>query len=141
MPRTITWKVHFNARPEEVYPFLVTQEGREKFWSVSAPLHEGYIHFTFANGQHYNSRVLSSVPNSYFQIDYFDSLVEFTLQEDGRNGTDMTVINVGVLEADYTEVHAGWVSWLLTLKAAVDFQIDFRNHDPERTWDQGFVDN
>jgi hypothetical protein len=38
-------------------------------------------------------------------------------------------------------VAAGWVSVLLALKAAVDFGVDLRNHDPERTWSTGFVDN
>lgn len=36
---------------------------------------------------------------------------------------------------------AGWVSVLLALKAAVDFSVDLRNHDPGRTWDQGYADN
>jgi hypothetical protein len=27
------------------------------------------------------------------------------------------------------------------LKAAVDFGVDLRNHDPARTWETGFVDN
>jgi hypothetical protein len=36
---------------------------------------------------------------------------------------------------------AGWVSVLLALKAAADFGIDLRNHDPARTWNKGYVDN
>ena len=39
------------------------------------------------------------------------------------------------------ENRAGWVSVLLTLKAAADFGVDLRNHDPTRTWDQDFADN
>ena len=39
------------------------------------------------------------------------------------------------------KVIAGWVSVLLTLKAAIDFDVDIRNHDPKRTWDQGYADN
>jgi hypothetical protein len=35
---------------------------------------------------------------------------------------------------------AGWASVLLALKAAVDFGVDLRHHDPERTWDQGYGD-
>jgi len=29
----------------------------------------------------------------------------------------------------------------MALKAAIDFDVDVRSHDPQRTWDQGFVDN
>lgn len=29
---------------------------------------------------------------------------------------------------------------LLALKAAVDFAIDLRSHDPGRTWEHGYVD-
>lgn len=28
----------------------------------------------------------------------------------------------------------------MALKAAADFGVDLRNHDPTRTWDQGYVD-
>lgn len=33
----------------------------------------------------------------------------------------------------------GWVSLLMSMKAAVDFGVDLRNHDPERAWEQGFA--
>jgi hypothetical protein len=33
------------------------------------------------------------------------------------------------------------VSVLLALKAAADFGVDLRNHDPARTWWQGYCDN
>jgi hypothetical protein len=33
------------------------------------------------------------------------------------------------------------VSVLLALKAAVDFRVVVRNHDPELSWTQGFADN
>ena len=49
--------------------------------------------------------------------------------------------DAGVPAADRVEVTAGWVSVLMALKAAVDFSVDLRNHDPLRTWDQGFVEN
>lgn len=141
MSRTIKWKIHFNAQPKEVYHFLDTQEGREKYWAESAPVVDGCIEFVFANGQQYKSKVLSRVPSSYFQVEYFESIVQFNLKEDGNGGTDLTLLNSQVSEEEYDEIHAGWVSLLMTMKAAIDFQIDLRNHDPGRTWDQGFVDN
>jgi hypothetical protein len=29
----------------------------------------------------------------------------------------------------------------MAMKAAVDFGVDLRNHDPERTWFDGFANN
>ncbi|MGH2524809.1 MAG: hypothetical protein ACRDH2_20060 [Anaerolineales bacterium] len=63
------------------------------------------------------------------------------LSEAGAGGTDLTLTDAGVPAADRGEVIAGWVSVLLALKAAVDFGVDLRNHHPQRTWDEGFVDN
>jgi hypothetical protein len=39
------------------------------------------------------------------------------------------------------EIRSGWISVLLLLKAAVDFGVDMRNHDPKRTWDHTYCDN
>ncbi|HSR68702.1 MAG TPA: hypothetical protein VLU25_12255 [Acidobacteriota bacterium] len=33
------------------------------------------------------------------------------------------------------------IEWRILLKSCADFDIDLRNHDPSRGWDQGFVDN
>jgi len=42
---------------------------------------------------------------------------------------------------DRAEIIAGWVSVLLSLKAAGNFGVDLRGHDPERHWDHGYVEN
>jgi hypothetical protein len=47
----------------------------------------------------------------------------------------------GVPEEDRIEIIAGWVSVLMALKASVDFGIDLRNHDPQRTWNECYVEN
>jgi hypothetical protein len=36
--------------------------------------------------------------------------------------------------------YPGWVSWLLVLKAATDFEVDLGNGSPERACDQRYVD-
>jgi hypothetical protein len=46
-----------------------------------------------------------------------------------------------VKEEDKRQIAAGWVSWLMAMKAAVDFGVDLRNHDAERTWFDGYADN
>ena len=53
----------------------------------------------------------------------------------------MHQLGVGVPEADRVDVTAGWVSVLLALKAAVDFGVDLRNHDPQRSWEHGYAEN
>jgi len=141
MVREITWNLHLNSSPEKVFGFLTTRKGREKFWAVSAPCINQHIHFTFPNGQRYRSEILSVVPFSSFKIEYFNSVVAFSLRSDGSGGTDLVLLNSEVPENEFNEVHAGWVSLLLTLKAAVDFEVDLRNHDRDRTWDQGYADN
>jgi len=53
----------------------------------------------------------------------------------------LILTDTGVPTEHRTEVMAGWVSVLMSLKAAVDFGIDLRMHDPERHWDNGYVEN
>ncbi len=99
------------------------------------------IHFSFPNGQTCEGKILKKVRHSEYQLVYFDSVVEFRLQPTEDGGTDLFLENSQVPNEAYLEMHSGWVSVLLNLKAAVDFQCDLRNHDEERTWDQGFVGN
>ena len=72
---------------------------------------------------------------------YGGSITTFELVGDNRGNTELILTDKGVSEADRIEVIAGWVSVLMALKAAVAFGIDLRNHDPARSWEQGFVDN
>jgi hypothetical protein len=67
--------------------------------------------------------------------------VTFECAENGAGGTDLILTDAGVPEAWRCETAAGWVSVLLTLKAALDFQVDLRNHDATRTLDQAYRDN
>ena len=67
--------------------------------------------------------------------------MQFRLQADPSGGTDLEMRCHGVPAEDRVEVIAGWVSVLMAMKAAVDFGVDLRNHDPERTWWQGYADN
>jgi hypothetical protein len=136
----ITWRLHLRSRPEEVFSFLSTDEGRVKFWCESSRERGTEIQMTFINGATCTCTVTASQPPSSFAITYFGSQVEFRLAGDANGGTDLTVINKGVPEAEWLEVYAGWLNVLLPLKAAVDFDIDLRNHDRKRTWDQGYVD-
>jgi hypothetical protein len=75
-------------------------------------------------------------------VRYFGgSTTTFELAADGAGGTDLALTDAGVLDADRPEVIAGWVSVLMALKAAADFDVDLRDHDSRRTWDEGYAEN
>lgn len=138
---TIRWQVHLRSPPEVVYRMLATAEGRARFWAKSAEEADGVIRFLFSNGQQLESEVRQKSSPACFQLTYFGgSVVTFELQVDGSGGTDLTLTEAGAPPEEYEQNRAGWVSVLLMLKAAVDCQVDLRNHDPARTWEQSYVD-
>jgi uncharacterized protein YndB with AHSA1/START domain len=141
-PTIVRWRIHLASPPEKVYEFLATDAGRACFWAESAVEEAGYIHFTFPNGWQWRGRILENAPPYRFSLVYFGSTTTtFELANDRRGGTDLCLTDEGIEAADWTEVYAGWVSVLLALKAVADFGVDLRNHDAERSWDQGYADN
>jgi uncharacterized protein YndB with AHSA1/START domain len=141
-PNLIHWKLHLRSSPQKVYELLSTGKGRASFWAESATEQDGMIHFVFPNQAEWKGRILENDPPHRFKVEYYGgSITTFHLEPDGSGGTDLTLTDQGVPEEDRTEVIAGWVSVLMMLKAGVDFGIDLRNHDPRRTWDEGFVEN
>lgn len=137
----IEWRLHFRSSPEDVYQALTTDDGRRRYWAESANEEDGKIHYVFLNGVEDYGEILEEVENRRFAVTYFGWRVSFALEEDGNKGTDMLMVCSGVSEADVAEIRSGWVSWLMAMKAAVDFGVDLRNHDPKRTWFDGFADN
>ena len=131
----IRWNLHLASPPEVVYAMLATGAGRARFWAESAEERDGEIDFRFPGGLAWHAPILAADPPRRFQLRYFDnSLTTFDVAPDGRGGTDLTL-------TDEQVPPTGWLSVLLTLKAAVDHNIDLRNHDPARTWQEGYVDN
>ena len=63
------------------------------------------------------------------------------LIDDGRGGTDLRLTDVGQPAEDRTELVAGWVSVLLTLKASVDFSLDLRDHDHRTFWTSAYLEH
>ncbi len=139
--KTITWKLHLKSDPKSVFNLLSSSEGRSKFWCENAVEKDNIIQFLFPNGQTYDSKIIKTVPNKEFHLDYFNSLVKFILIRTEHGGTDLTLSNINVSEKDFCEINAGWVSVLMNLKATADFQCDLRNHNPKKTWDQGYANN
>ncbi len=139
---TIWCKAHLSSPKLKVYQMLATDEGRSRFWAESAIETDGAINFEFPNGQNWNGKVIEKNPPHRFAVEYLGkSLTTFELADDGRGGTILTLTDEKVSAEQGVETKAGWVSVLLALKAAADFGIDLRNHDSQRTWDEGFVDN
>lgn len=141
LPDSITWRVHLLSPREKVFELLATKEGRQQFWAEEAPEINGHIHFGFVNGIELRSKVIAEQPPERFELKYFGgSTVQFTLDDDGSGGTDLTMIESEIPPANLLDNLPGWISVLLALKGVADFSVDLRNHDPERTWDEGYVD-
>jgi hypothetical protein len=141
-PDIIRWKLHLKSSPQSVYQTLSTDGGRASFWAESAVEQDGIIHFIFPNHAEWKGRILEKDVPRKFKVEYYGgSITTFELDSDGKEGTDLILTDQGVQEEDRTEVIAGWVSVLMALKASVDFGVDLRNHDPNRTWDDGFAEN
>jgi len=140
MARTVTWRLHCTSSREELFSLLTTDTGRERFWAErSSSAGDGFM-LLFPDGTEESCRITFFEPPWRFGFRYFGSEVEILLEADGQGGTDLRLVNSEIAEADYEEVHAGWLSVLLPLKAAADFGVDLRNHDPNRTWRQSYVD-
>ena len=143
----LRYRLRLRVPPGQVFALLATAEGRARFWAEAA-LDEtdqdgGHvIVFRFPDGSRLRSRVLELEPGRRVTLEYFGgSRVEFVLDDAEGGGTELTLTESGLSAADREENAAGWVSVLLALKAAADFGIDLRNHDPRRTWREGYVEN
>lgn len=136
----IRWRMHIPVTPERVYDALDSDDGRAAFWAESAVETDGHIDFRFINGQTYRGEVLDRRPPELFVLDYFGSPARIEVSPDGSGGTDVLLTHEGVPADEWHEVHAGWLNVLFPLKAWLTHGVDLRNHDPERTWDQGYAD-
>lgn len=141
-PNVISWRLRLRSAPEAVYTLLSTDQGRARFWAEEAIEREGAVEFVFPDGQRWRGAILAREPQRRFSVVYYGgSVATFTLEDDGTGGTELTLTDVGVPAEHRSEVTAGWVSVLLALKAAADFGVDLRNHDPMRSWEQGYAEN
>jgi uncharacterized protein YndB with AHSA1/START domain len=138
--RDIRWKLHLASGPHAVWPLLTTDAGRERFWCERSEQIGDTISMSFSNGWVEHATVLTSHPPGRFSVRYFGTPVTFTVEADGSGGTDLEVVHEGVSETEFHEVLPGWLNVLFPLKGVVDFGIDLRNHDPARSWDEGYCD-
>jgi uncharacterized protein YndB with AHSA1/START domain len=139
----VRWKLHLASPPERVYATLAADEGRVKFWPETSAEHDGVMAFTFlSEPEPFTFKILEKSPPSRFAFHYFgNTTVTFELESDGAGGTDLTMTETDFPSEEHRlENYSGWVQVLLNLKAAVDFGVDLRNHDPARTWAQGYCE-
>jgi uncharacterized protein YndB with AHSA1/START domain len=132
--------MHIAAPPEQVFAALDSDRGRASFWAESAVESGGEIEFCFINGYRHRSLVLERESPRLFSIDYMGGPARFELAPDGSGGTDLLLVHEGMGAEDWSEVHAGWLNVLFPLKAWLMHGVDLRNHDPQRTWAQGYAD-
>ena len=137
----IRWKMPVLSPQEQVFEAIASDAGRARYWAESAEEVNGQIAFHILGYTPFSGRILKNVPPSLFMLEYFGTIVEFTLRDDGKGGTDLSLLATNVDESIRMEMAAGWVSVLMAMKAAVDHSIDLRNHDALRTWGQGYADN
>lgn len=140
--RPIVWRVHLATPRDAVFDLLDSDAGRARFWALRthSPSPDR-IEFEFSNGERLTSRVVTRHRPECLALTYFgESLVTFTLDEVAEGGTRLEVRETGVNHTDWLANYAGWVSVLLTLKAAADHGVDLRNTHPAHHWEQGFVD-
>lgn len=136
----IRWRMHIAAPPDRVFEALDTDAGRAAFWAESAAEADGVVTFRFVDGHTHRGRVIERRRPELFVVDYIGGPARFELTPDGDGGTDLLLTHEGVSPGEWNEVHAGWLNVLFPLKAWVTHGADLRNHDPARSWDQGYAD-
>jgi uncharacterized protein YndB with AHSA1/START domain len=136
----IVWRLSLASPREDVFRLLDTDEGREQFWAVRSRAVDGGFELEFPGGLETRVEVLERDAPSRLALRYFGSDVELLLAEREDGGCLFEVRCRCDDPAAWVEMHPGWVSWLLVLKAAADFGVDLRNGAPERAWAQRFVD-
>jgi catechol 2,3-dioxygenase-like lactoylglutathione lyase family enzyme len=136
----IRWRMHIPLPPERIYEALASDAGRASFWAEAAEERDGAIRFVFSSGLTCSAPILQREIPRLFALDYQGGVARFELLPDGAGGTDLLLTHEGVDEAEWQEVHAGWLNVLFPLKAWVLHGVDLRNHDSRRSWDQGYAD-
>ncbi|MEW5757332.1 MAG: SRPBCC domain-containing protein [Pseudomonadota bacterium] len=108
----IRWKMHFSSPKEKVFSALATDEGRARYWAESTREVNGQVTFHILGYEPFSGRILKNDAPSLFSVEYFGSTVEFSLQDDGKGGTDLSLVATQVKESIRMEMVAGWVSVL-----------------------------
>jgi uncharacterized protein YndB with AHSA1/START domain len=134
------WRLSLASPPERVFELLDTDAGRESFWALRSHPVPGGFELEFPGGLQGHVEVRNRVVPTHMAIRYFGSEAEFELTRREDGGCLFKVTCTVEDPADWLQFYPGWVSWLLTLKAAADFDVDLRNGADGRAWQQRYVD-
>jgi uncharacterized protein YndB with AHSA1/START domain len=134
------WRLSLASPPERVFELLDTDAGRERFWALHSHAVPRGFDLVFPGGLQGRVEVLGRDKPRHLSIRYFGSEADFELTEREDGGCLFEVRCRCDDPAEWLEFFPGWVSWLLTLKAAADFDVDLRNNEPRRTWAERYVD-
>jgi hypothetical protein len=135
----IQWKAFLPVPIVKAFNALDTDKGRASFWAESAILENDEIEFHFINGSACQSKILERDPPNLWVIEYLGGVAKFELSEKD-DGTELLLTHSGVPDEEWIETYSGWLTVLLSLKAWIIYDADLRNHDPNRTWNEGYVD-
>ncbi len=137
----IRWRVLLPLPPAQVFTLLSTDTGRMRFWCEHSETRDDVITLRFSDGEQLRCAILVSEPPTAFVVRYFNqSRLHFQLTAVGAQHCELLLEETELSPETRALNEAGWVSVLLALKAAT-LGVDLRNHDPQRSWAQGFVDN
>lgn len=136
----IVWRLSLASSPEDVFRLLDTDEGRERFWARRSRATSDGFDLEFTGGVREHVILLERQPPRSMRILYFGAETELSLAPHPDGGCELEVVCRCDDADEWFEFFPGWVSWLLVLKAAVDFGVDLRSGSPERTWRARYVD-
>jgi uncharacterized protein YndB with AHSA1/START domain len=134
------WRMSLASPPERVFELLDTDAGRERFWALRSHAVAGGFELEFPGGLQGRVEVLDRQAPTRLAIRYFGSEAELELKPRGDGGCLFGVTCRCDDPDAWLQFYPGWVSWLLTLKAAADFDVDLRNGAPGRAWEHRYVD-
>ena len=141
MKRDLRLRLHLAASPALAYGWLATDAGRARWWAERSEERDGLVELHWSDEGSLIVPILVRHPPSAFALRWFGgSAVHFALRGDGGAGTDLDFSLLDVPDERWGREQAGWPARLLELKAACEFGVDLRNHDPGRTPDRGYVD-
>jgi uncharacterized protein YndB with AHSA1/START domain len=136
----IVWRLSLASSPEHVFTLLDTDAGRERFWALRSQSTADGFELEFPGDLLGHVTVLDREPPTRLRILYFGADADLVLTPSDGGGCIFEVTCRCDDVAEWMEFLPGWVSWLLTLKAAADFGVDLRNGKPGRTWNERYVD-
>ena len=141
MKRDLRWRVHLTVPPALLYGWIATDAGRSRWWVDRSHEADGLVELQLAAGESLFAPIIDRHAPERFVLRWIGgSEARFELRPDGHGGPDLEFALLDVPDERWSREHAGWAARLLALKAASEFGVDLRNHDPQRGFEAGYLD-